>query len=36
MNKQYYNTPKPSRLMKLLWNAADPYILEKSTYSDHI
>ena len=37
MNKSYYNTP-PSRLMKMLWNAAgaDHYILERSTYSDHI
>ena len=38
MNKQYYDTPKPSRIMRILWNAAgaDHYILEKSTYSDHI
>tara|TARA_B000000441_G_C21742985_1_gene355449 strand:+ start:830 stop:2119 length:1290 start_codon:yes stop_codon:yes gene_type:complete len=38
MNKSYYTTPKPGRLMKMLWNAAgaDHYILEKSTYSDHI
>ena len=38
MNKSYYNTPKPGRLMKMLWNAAgaDHYILERSTYSDHI
>lgn len=38
MNKSYYNTPKPGRLMKLMWNAAgaDHYILERSTYSDHI
>ena len=38
MNKSYYNTPPPGRLMKMLWNAAgaDHYILERSTYSDHI
>ncbi len=38
MDKSYYTTPKPGRLMKMLWNAAgaDHYILEKSTYSDHI
>tara|TARA_B100002052_G_scaffold283512_1_gene294515 strand:- start:143 stop:1432 length:1290 start_codon:yes stop_codon:yes gene_type:complete len=38
MNKSYYTTPKPGRLMRMLWNAAgaDHYILEKSTYSDHI
>ena len=38
MNKSYYNTPAPGKLMKMLWNAAgaDHYILERSTYSDHI
>ena len=38
MNKTYYTTPKPGRLMKMMWNAAgaDHYILERSTYSDHI
>ena len=38
MNKSYYKTPKPGRLMRMLWNAAgaDHYILERSTYSDHI
>jgi len=38
MNKSYYKTPKPGRLMKILWKAAgaDQYILERSTYSDHV
>ena len=38
MNKSYYQTPKPGRLMKILWKAAgaDQYILERSTYSDHV
>ena len=38
MDKSYYKSPKASRLMKLLWNAAgaDAHILNKSTYSDHV
>jgi hypothetical protein len=38
MDKKYYKSPSPSRIMKLLWSAAgaDHYILERSTYSDHI
>ena len=38
MNKSYYKTPKPGKLMKIMWKAAgaDHYILERSTYSDHI
>ena len=38
MDKSYYNSPKASRLMKLLWSAAgaDAHILNKSTYSDHV
>lgn len=38
MNRNYYETPKPSKLMRLFWKAAgaDQYILERSTYSDQI
>lgn len=38
MQRSYYTTPKPSRLMRLFWKAAgaDRYILERSTYSDQI
>lgn len=38
MNKSIYQTPKPSRIMKLFWKAAggDQYILSQSTYSDQI
>jgi len=38
MNKSYYKTPKPGIIMKMMWKAAgaDRYILERSTYSDHI
>lgn len=38
INRSYYQTPKPSFLMKLLWKAAgaDKYLLERSTYSDQI
>ena len=38
MDKKYYKSPPPSRIMKFFWNAAgaDPYILGKSTYSDHV
>lgn len=38
MDKSYYKTPKPGIIMKMMWKAAgaDRYILERSTYSDHI
>jgi|TARA_B110000879_G_scaffold196280_1_gene265789 hypothetical protein len=38
MNKSYYKTPKPGTIMKMMWKAAgaDRYILERSTYSDHV
>ncbi|WP_047547316.1 DUF4407 domain-containing protein [Psychroserpens sp. Hel_I_66] len=38
MSKQTYQTPKPSKIMKLFWKAAggDQYILSQSTYSDQI
>tara|TARA_B110000114_G_scaffold170960_1_gene196285 strand:+ start:608 stop:1897 length:1290 start_codon:yes stop_codon:yes gene_type:complete len=38
MNKSYYKTPKPGIIMKMMWKAAgaDRYILERSTYSDHV
>ena len=38
MDKSYYKTPKPGITMKMMWKAAgaDRYILERSTYSDHV
>lgn len=38
MSKKYYESPKPTRLMRMFWKAAgaDRYILERSTYSDQI
>lgn len=38
MDKLYYKTPKPGIIMKMMWKAAgaDRYILERSTYSDHV
>lgn len=38
MNRDFYVTPKPGKVIQLLWKAAgaDQYILKKSTYSDHI
>jgi transcriptional regulator of NAD metabolism len=38
MSELNYQTPKPSKIMKLFWKAAggDQYILSKSTYSDQI
>ncbi len=38
MKRDYYLTPKPTRLMRLFWSAAggDRFILEKSTYSDQV
>lgn len=38
MKTDFYQSPKPDRIMKLLWKAAgsDSYILERSTYSDQV
>lgn len=38
MKREYYTTPKPNRITKILWKAAgaDEYILKRSTYSDHV
>ena len=38
MNTDYYQSPNPSRIMLFLWSAAgaDPYLLNKSTYTDHV
>lgn len=38
MNRDYYKTPKSTRLMRAFWSASggDRYILERSTYSDQI
>lgn len=38
MNRKYYNTPEPSRIMRFFWNAAgaDHFVLKESSYSDHI
>lgn len=38
MKRDFYTTPKSSKLMRLLWKAsgADSYILERSTYTDHV
>jgi hypothetical protein len=38
MKREYYITPKASRLMRFLWKCAggDHYILERATYSDQI
>lgn len=38
MNRDYYNSPKAGRITRALWKAAgaDSYILERSTYSDHV
>ena len=38
MNRDYYRTPKSTRLMRLFWSASggDRYILERATYSDQI
>jgi len=38
MNRDYYKTPKSTRLMRLFWSASggDRYILERATYSDQI
>jgi hypothetical protein len=38
MEKSFYKSPKPSFIMKQLWSAcgADSYVLERSTYTDHV
>ncbi|WP_290574591.1 DUF4407 domain-containing protein [Leeuwenhoekiella sp.] len=38
MKRDYYHSPTPDRIMKLLWKAAgsDSYILQRSTYSDQV
>jgi hypothetical protein len=38
MKRDYYVTPKPSRIMLMLWRAAggDRYILERATYADQV
>ena len=38
MKREYYTTPKANWLMRALWKAAgaDSYILERSTYTDHV
>ena len=38
MKREYYTTPKPNFITKLLWKAAgaDEYILNRCTYSDHV
>ena len=38
MEKSFYKSPKPSFLIKQLWKAcgADSYVLERSTYTDHV
>ena len=37
-NREYYETPESTKVMRLLWAAAggDRYILERATYSDQI
>ncbi|WP_232817814.1 DUF4407 domain-containing protein [Winogradskyella tangerina] len=38
MNRDYYQSPNPSKIMKWLWKAAgsDSYILKRSTYNDQV
>lgn len=38
MTRDYYNTPRSTRLMRLLWKAAggDRYILERATFADQM
>lgn len=38
MNTEYYQSPTPSRIMRFLWSAAgaDPYLLSRCTYTDHV
>jgi hypothetical protein len=38
MNRDYYSSPKPGKIMRFFWKAAggDEYLLKKATYSDQI
>ncbi|MEW4923947.1 DUF4407 domain-containing protein [Algibacter sp. 2305UL17-15] len=38
MNRDYYESPKPGKIMQMLWKAAgsDAYILKRSTYNDQV
>tara|TARA_B100000767_G_scaffold68780_1_gene65356 strand:- start:1582 stop:2820 length:1239 start_codon:yes stop_codon:yes gene_type:complete len=38
MKRDFYTTPKSNLLMRFLWSCAgaDPYVLERSTYTDHV
>jgi len=38
MKREFYTTPKSSKITRILWDAcgADRYILERSTYSDQV
>lgn len=38
MNREYYESPKPGKIMQMLWKAAgsDAYILKRSTYNDQV
>ena len=38
MERDFYTTPKTNKLMRFLWKCAgaDKYILERSTYTDHV
>lgn len=38
MKRDYYESPKPGKIMQLLWKAAgsDAYILKRSTYNDQV
>jgi hypothetical protein len=38
MERDFYKSPKPSKIMRFFWKAAggDSYILERSTYSDQV
>ncbi|WP_232459758.1 DUF4407 domain-containing protein [Winogradskyella sp. PC-19] len=38
MNRDYYHSPKPGKVMQWLWKAAgsDAYILKRSTYNDQV
>ncbi len=38
MKRDYYDSPKPGKIMQLLWKAAgsDAYILKRSTYNDQV
>ncbi|WP_350340174.1 DUF4407 domain-containing protein [Paraflavitalea speifideaquila] len=38
MSRDFYQSPRPSAIMRLFWKAAgaDRYILERSTYGDQV